>query len=791
MADHLIKEQRGTGEEYRRSTLQKFTNLVNKENDFPLSKFHSRYDGASEAIGYGKALMLWQMLRRKLGDDVFLKGMRLFYKDNIFKTASYDDIRIAMETASDIDLSDFFKQWVYRTGAPELTLSSLKTDRYNNKYRIFLTLEQKQSDSAFTIDVPVNIATDKGLKTFVLNMNKKIQNYQLILDDKPLKLALDPQYDVFRILNPSEVPPALSKIWGSKDNLIILPANVDQTKKNLYQKFANEWKKADNDNFTIEFDTNIKKISEDKTVWILGFENKFASDINKELKFYNSGFSSDSVYFENKKLPKKGSNFILTLFDKNNYNKQHIFIACDNEKAIPGLIRKLPHYGKYGYLAFTGNEPTNISKGQWSVLNSPLVKTFEKGSEKLSVKEKRTALAELKAVFSENKMMKIIKYLSSDEMKGRGLGTPESKKVANYIASEYKKAGLIPLFNGNYFQNFTHDFKAKRTLKITNVAGIIPGTDPVLKNYPIVVSAHYDHLGFGWPDVHKGNEGKIHHGADDNASGVAILLELARTMAKSAKPKRTIIFLASDGEEAGLIGSRYFVEHKTEYIKEDFFANINLDTDGSLFDKKLLVLNGNSAREWKFIFMGTDYTTGIRSEVINQELDASDQIAFIEKGIPAIQLFTGATPNYHRPTDTFEKIDGKGLVKVATVSKEVIEYLGDREEPMHFTGKSNKANTNENPIQQNAKNRRVSTGSVPDFTYTGKGVKIGSIIENSAGEKAGLKTGDVIISLNNKKIENLKQYSDYLKEFKPEDIINLTVLRNGKQINIKLKLAER
>ncbi|NOZ33686.1 MAG: M20/M25/M40 family metallo-hydrolase [Chlorobi bacterium] len=793
MADHLIKEQRGAGEEYRRSTLQKFTNLVNKTNDFPLSKFRSRYNGASEAIGYGKALMIWQMLRRKLGDELFLKGMRLFYKKNIYKAASYDDIRKAMEKVSGMDLKPFFKQWIYRTGAPELALKTVKTDMFGGKYRIFITLEQKQPDNAFNIDVPINIATSKGIKTFVFNMNKKVQNYQIILKNKPLKLAVDPQYDVFRILNPNEVPPALSKIWGSKENIIIVPSRANKTQQRIYDKFAKDWKNTDNDNFKIVYDNELKTLPKNVTAWVLGFENIFAPEINKELRVYKSGFLKDSVIFENKKLFKKGNDFIFTLFDKNNADKQHIFIAFDNEKAIPGLIRKLPHYGKYGYLAFTGDEPTNIAKGEWSVLHSPLVKTFTKDARKLSVITDRKALAYLKPVFSESKMMSTIKYLSSDELKGRGLGTPELDKASKYIAGAFKKAGLKPLIKDSYYQTFTHKFKDKGKLKVTNVIGIIPGTDPALKDYPVVVSAHYDHLGFGWPDVHKGDKGKIHHGADDNASGTAILIELARTMAKSVKPKRTIIFLSCSGEEAGLIGSRYFVQHRKEYVKGEIFADVNIDTDGSLFDKKLLVLNGNTAKEWKYIFMGTDYTTGVKSEVIDKELDASDQFAFIEKDIPAVQLFTGATPNYHRPTDTWEKIDGKGLVKVIAVAKEVLEYLADREDAMHYTGKIHNTDTekNNNSKPKNKKNRRVSTGSVPDFSFTGKGVKIGSIVENSAGEKAGLKAGDIIIALNNKKVETLKQYSDYLKEHQPGDVITLTVLRNQKEKKIKLKLEER
>ncbi|MCD6367154.1 MAG: M20/M25/M40 family metallo-hydrolase, partial [Bacteroidales bacterium] len=750
MADHLIKEQRGAGEEYRRSTLQKFSNLVNKENDFPLNKFVGRYDGPSEAIGYGKALMMWQMLRRKLGDKTFLKGMRLFYKNNKFRAASYADIRKAMEEVSGISLEAFFNQWVNRTGAPELAIKTVKTDLYGGKYRVNITLEQIQPYDVFNIDVPINVGTEKGIESFVFNMDKKEQDFQISLNSKPLKLAVDPQYDIFRILNPNEVPPTLSKIWGSKDNLIILPSNATKEQLTVYQKFANEWKAADNDNFEITFDKDLKQLPKDKTAWIIGFNNKFVTGINQQLSANKSGIEADSVNFDGKKISKKGNGFIFTLFDKNDINKQTIFIGFDNEKAIPGFIRKLPHYGKYSYLAFTGDEPTNIAKGQWAVLHSPLVKIFDKSGEKILLITPRKALGTLKPVFSEKRMMATIKYLSSDELKGRGLGTPELEKTTEYIAGKFKDAGLQPL-NGSYLQKFTHTFKDKGELKLTNVIGIIQGTDATLKDEPVIVSAHYDHLGFGWPDVHKGNEGKIHPGADDNASGIAILIELAKTMAKTAKPKRTIVFIACSGEEAGLIGSRYFVAHRKDYFKGEIFADVNLDTDGSLFDKKLMVLNGNTAKEWKFIFMGTDYTTGIKSEVINKQLDASDQFAFIEQGIPAVQLFTGATENYHRPTDIYDKIDGKGLVKVATVAKEVVEYLGDREDPMSFTGDTEKGTR---PAPGEKKNRRVSTGSVPAFDYTGTGIKIGAIVSDSPAEKAGLKTGDIIVALDGEKTDD-------------------------------------
>ena len=787
MADHLIKEQRGAGEEYRRSTLQKFTNFVTPENDFPLSEFLSRHDGPSEAIGYGKSLMMWQMLRRKLGDENFLKGVRLFNENNIYKIASYDDMRIAMEEVSGVDLTSFFDQWINRLGAPEIGIKSVSNDMFAGKYRLNISLEQKQDSDPFNIDIPINIATEDGIETFVFNMDKRQQDYQISLDSKPLKMVVDAQYDVFRILNPAEVPPTLSKIWASKNDVIILPSNASKDNVSLYKEFAEQWQKTDDERFAILYDEDLEKIPQEKTAWIIGFENKFANEFSDQLSVYNTSFSSDSVKIENQRLTKNDNSFMFTLSKVEDIGKQNIFISVGNHDAIAGLIRKLPHYGKYSYLAFNGDEPTNIAKGQWAVLNSPLVKTFTDDAQKLSVIEPREALANLKPVFSEKRMLVSVEYLASEELKGRGLGTPEIDLAAEYIAKEFKEAGLKP-FDKTYYQKFKHTFNDKGELNLTNVIGIIPGTDDKLKNDIVVISAHYDHLGLGWPDVHKGDEGKIHYGADDNASGVATIIELAHSMAKTVKPKRTIVFLACTAEEAGLIGSRYFVAHSNDHFNGEIFANVNIDTDGSLFDKKLMVLNGNTAREWKFIFMGTDYTTGIKTEVIEQELDASDQFAFIEKGIPGIQLFTGATENYHRPSDVFEKIDGKGMVKVAIVTKEVLVYLADREEPMNYTGKSH---TVKKTTEKPKANRRVSTGTIPDFAHKGKGIKVGSVIGGSAGEKAGLQAEDIIIEFDGVEITDLKQYSDLLKKYQPENIVDLKILRKGEEKVLSLTLGER
>ena len=788
MADHLIKEQRGQGEEYRRSVLQKYSNYVGEEKDFPLTEFISRHDGITEAVGYGKSLMVWHQLRRQLGDELFLKGFQLFYEKFRYKESAYSDIRECFEEVSGLDLKDYFDQWLTRTGAPALEISDVKTSMFNGQFNVSVSLKQVQDDPVFDIALPIHVLTSNGVEAFVFNMNQKEQSFQMNLKAKPLKVQVDPQYDVFRILDRNEVPPTLSKIWSSNNNLFILPRKADKQQKEIYEKLAEQWMAADNDNFEVKYDNEISKLPTDKTLWVLGFENKFTNTLTGGFSELQSSISETSININGKELTKQGNSFTFTAFDPYNLENQNIFIAADNAAAVAGLVRKLPHYGKYSYLAFNGDEPTNIHKGQWPILNSPMVKVLDEKAVNESLVHAREPLAKLPVLFSKERMMADIKYLASEEMKGRGIGTPELDNAAEYIAQKFREAGLRPL-GKSYYQKFKHTFKDKGEMELTNVIGIIPGTDPKLKDYPVVLSAHYDHLGLGWPDVRDGNEGKIHYGADDNASGVATILELARNMATSSKPKRTIVFLACTAEEAGLIGSRYFVKNSKEHFSGEIFANVNMDTNGSLFDKKLMVLNANTAKEWKFIFMGTDYTTGIASEIIEKPLDASDQMAFIEKGIPAVQLFTGPTENYHRPSDTWDKIDAAGMVKVATVTKEVIEYLATRVEPMTVLGGQSKGNPSHGMGQKTT--RKVSTGAMPDFAFKGDGVKVGSVMKDSAGEKAGLQTGDVIVGLNETKITDLKQYSDLLKKFKPGDEVKLKIDRNGEAKEIKLVLGSR
>lgn len=792
MADHLIKEQRGQADEYRRATLQKYTNYVTPENDFPVNKFLTRHDAPSESVGYGKSSMFFHMLRQKVGDELFVKGFKKFNRDNKFKRASFDDIRIAFEEVTEQDFKWFFEQWIDRTGAPEIVLENAKVKSIRDFNNVSFTLKQIQDDDVFYLDVPVIIVTENGIHTEVVVMNEKEVKYNISVKEKPLKMLIDPQFDIFRKLDPRETPPTFTKAYGADQTLIILPAENSKD-YHLYKDFSDLWISGKEDKFTVEAQDNVDKFPTDTAVMLLGANNKFAPVVNTAIKEYGSEFLKDGIRYGKREITTDDNSFFISIVNPNNMKTVITLLSIGNKDAVDGLNRKLPHYGKYSYLAFSGGEPTNIDKGQWSVDNSPLVKNIDPSAADIEVKlETRKALAMLALVFSADRMMEAVKFLASDDLKGRGIGTPEIDEAANFIADKFVEYGLqTGSDDGTYFQKWTQDVLEKKNVKLKNVVGILPGTNPDLSE-AVVISAHYDHLGFGWPDVRKGNEGKIHNGADDNASGIAVMLELAKTLGKTHKPARTIIFIAFTAEEAGLVGSRYFVNNYQKFPINKILANLNIDTVGRLFGRKLMVLNSNSAREWKFIFMGTDFTTGIASELITQDLDASDQMAFIERGVPGVQLFyTGIDSDYHKPEDDADKIDADGLVKVATVTREVLEYLAEREDPMVFTGKARSSQTTMPKMDKKSGGRKAATGLMPDFAYSGEGVKIAGVSDDSPAAKAGLVNGDVITAFDGKPVKNLKDYSNYLKEHQPGDTVKFTIDRNGEKKEVNITLSER
>jgi Zn-dependent M28 family amino/carboxypeptidase len=329
-------------------------------------------------------------------------------------------------------------------------------------------------------------------------------------------------------------------------------------------------------------------------------------------------------------------------------------------------------------------------------------------------------------------------------------------------------------------------------LPARNVIAVVPGTNPALNSQALIVSAHYDHLGFGWPDARAGAKGQLHPGADDNASGVAVMLELARLMANE-RPARSVIFAAFAAEEMGLLGARHYVRAAqapgAPFPLSGHIANLNLDTVGRLEDGKVTIFGTGSARELPFVVMGAGAVTGVPTQAVAQEIDASDHTAFVEAGVPAVHVFASTANDYHRPSDTPDKIDYAGLGKVAAILKEAADYLAARTEPLNFSGNAPAAQSR-GPAAPTT-TRRVATGIVPDMTQLGEGVRVGSVQPGSGAENAGLKPGDRLLVLGGVKTSNLRALADALKDLQPGQTVDVEFGRDAAILNSTLVLGER
>ncbi len=797
LADHLIQEQRGVGADYRRNALQKYRNYVQEGHDFPLTQFRQRHSAATEAVGYGKALMMFHMLRRQIGDDAFRKALVGLYRNQKGKRASFDDLRVEFETASERELKPFFAQWTQRTGAPALKLENVTTKRAADGFSVRGTLVQTQQGSAYSLQVPLSVQTEQDASSSVVTCTGRRTEFSLAVDAQPVALHVDPAFDLFRILDPREIPSSIGQIFGDTHILAVLPAGAAEAKQRSYRELVEAWQ-SEHHAIDVKMDSEITALPSDRCVWVLGRANRFAADLLNASEATRAAADANTVRLNGHAVPFADHSIVLVRRHPQNREKAVGMLVIEPDSAFPGVARKLPHYGKYSYLAFAGAEPTNVVKGQWGTTGSPLVVDLRPDHAAPLVAlalEKRESLAQLPAVFSRRVLLEHVTWLAAAQREGRGLGSQGLEQAAEYIARQMKQIGLQPGGdNGTWFQTFTVARGPEgKPVQTRNVVGILPGTNEAWKDQSIVLGAHYDHLGFGWPDQRAGAQGKRYPGADDNASGVAVMLELARNLAASGGGARSLVCVAFSAEECGRFGSQHYVAHPSQPA-EQIRGMINLDTVGRLFDGKIAIHAAATADEWQHIFRGCGFVTGIPNQIVSGGNEGSDQMSFIEKGIPAVQIFTGAHADYHRPTDTVDKIDASGLVKVATFVKEAVVYMLEREEPLTVRIASAQAGhpTVKQPIKQpTTSGRRVLVGTVPAFDYPGEGAKVDALIPDSPAAKAGLQAGDVIVRIDRHTIRDLRGYSDVLKQLKPNQTVTFELLRDGKKVQVKVTVAER
>jgi hypothetical protein len=319
-----------------------------------------------------------------------------------------------------------------------------------------------------------------------------------------------------------------------------------------------------------------------------------------------------------------------------------------------------------------------------------------------------------------------------------------------------------------------------------NVVGLLEGRDSQLKNEFIVVGAHYDHLGLGGESsLSQKPTGEIHNGADDNASGVAGLLELAQTLTSTKEQlKRSVLFIAFSGEEEGLLGSSHYVKNPKIPLTQTV-AMINFDMIGRLKGDSLVVYGIGTSPIWRPMLDRLNERARFDLKLNEDGVGPSDHTSFYLKDVPVLHFFTGVHEDYHKPSDDAERINAEGERRVLELAYQIVQALNDQPERPLFT----KTKTSEQERAQSG--FRVYIGTIPDYAEQAEGVKLAGVRDGSPAEKAGLKAGDVIVRVGARDVRNVYDYTYALQDLKAGEEVTFVVVRGSERVSLKLAPERR
>ena len=478
-----------------------------------------------------------------------------------------------------------------------------------------------------------------------------------------------------------------------------------------------------------------------------------------------------------------------------------------------GITAAAQHYDDYAGIDASGkavlifthepqeNDPRSVFEGQTNTANSTMLR-------KVEVARSHGAAAIL--------LMDDVNHRVEPEQNRQWLRDPQAEEYGMpvfYVSRDRVQQALGAALNlANVSREIDRDFAAKsrvladvsmsavdRTQKVRrpvrNVVAKLQGSDPSLRSEAVIIGAHYDHLGrSGRFSMAQNSSGQIHHGADDNASGTAAILEMAKAAVESRSDfRRSMIFITFAGEELGLLGSSYYANHPSIPL-EQTIAMINLDMVGRAGGRILVdgFANAASLEDDLKAAQATLTGSGMKMAALRGSAGAgaSDDATFISRKIPAINFFSGFHVDYHRPSDTWDKIDAAGGAAVADLALALAQQIANRSSRPEFT------ETVQEQHSTGSAGGPVSGygpyfGSVPDFANEGEGVKFSDVRAGSPAAKAGFKAGDVMISFAGAPIKTLYDFTFGLRDKKPGDKVEVTVLRDGKRITATVELTNR
>lgn len=382
-------------------------------------------------------------------------------------------------------------------------------------------------------------------------------------------------------------------------------------------------------------------------------------------------------------------------------------------------------------------------------------------------------------------LKKDVTYLSSNELKGREIGTEGEIKAANYIAERMKAIGLSPKGSEDYFQEFSVTPKANpHATTVDSNAKEITGRNVIgwrnnKAKQTIVIGAHFDHLGMGGEGSLHANGEAIHNGADDNASGVGLMLQLATLLSPENENFNgfNYLFIAFSGEEKGLWGSNYYCKNPTIEI-ENINYMLNFDMVGRFDSTKGLAINGvGTSPNWKK-YLETSNKNKMKLILGESGIGPSDHTSFYLLDLPVLHFFTGQHEDYHKPSDDIEKVNFWGIQEIAHLILNLVAESG-KVEKMEFS----KTKDESKPSPRFT----VTLGVMPDYMYQGDGMRLDGVTEGRPAFKAGFEKGDVVIQMGDFKVDGMQTYMEALSKYKAGDSTLVKVKRGEEIIESNVK----
>jgi hypothetical protein len=374
-----------------------------------------------------------------------------------------------------------------------------------------------------------------------------------------------------------------------------------------------------------------------------------------------------------------------------------------------------------------------------------------------------------------------VAFLASDDLQGRETGTEGELKAAHYIQERFASSGLLPKGNaGTFFQTFTFAPKKDPHGEVrfresgndslitgTNVIGYLDHKAP----NTIVIGAHYDHLGMGGEGSLHRDGPAIHNGADDNASGVAVMLQLAKKLQNEKYQGNNYLFIAFSGEEMGLLGSNFFTKNATVPLSEMNYM-INMDMVGRLNEEKALAVHGiGTSPLWNQTVFAANSSFQLAEH--KSGVGPSDHTSFYLNDIPVLHMFTGQHDDYHKPGDDSEKLNYEGM-------RMIEEYILNIVAELDNNGKITFTKTKDESAA--VPSFKVGLGVVPDYLFSGKGMRIDGVSEGRAAQNAGLEKGDVVIKMGDSTVVDMMSYMRVLSTFDVGDATTVVIDRKGEEL---------